>query len=299
MLRQRTEILAGCILASALLCAADAEPLPKCPIPPLLRGSPDESLGSDGASSDPAPLTIVSLNMHSVTAWETVAPAFENTPQLAEADILLLQEFAQDGSDMLRKAARTLNFHYLFAATQDCEGPGCRQGLAMFSRYPLDSPQVLLLPQNDLKYNNRCRIALQAEVVSPVGPLTLFNLHLDTRVNAGRRVRQLGPVLEATARNSKPAIVAGDFNTANFLWIQSVIPLPWLQRQRRAVRNAMEEHGFSTPFEKTGATFKRFPLKLDWIFLRGLTASAFGLVDAPFSDHRALWTSFEKRPARD
>ncbi len=275
-------------LGPAPLWGASAS-LPECPALVMREGSPPNP-------APPAPhgsLTLVSVNMHNETRSDVFLGGLEGHPPLRQADVYLLQEFVQDGADFLGELSRALGYHYAFGSTQEC-GDGCDLGLAILSRYPLRDFRVLPLPRNDLQYNQRCRIALAADVVTPSQQWALFNLHLDTRINAGRRVRQLGPILEAARSSSSPAVIAGDFNTADFLWIRSFLPLPWLQLHKRAVRKALESEGFSTPFRKTGPTFNRFPLKLDWIYLKGLRPIRFGLTRLNFTDHKALWATLEE-----
>lgn len=264
-------------------------PLPECPPLVTLEGKPPTA---DGAA-DSGQITMVSLNLHDETRSEVFLAGLHKHPELAQADVFLLQEVVHDSADLLGNLSRELNYHYAFGSTQQC-GPDCNLGLAFLSRYPLHNFRVLSLPRNDLQYNQRCRIALASTIETPDGAWALFNLHLDTRINANRRVRQLGPVLKSAGEDSLPTVIGGDFNTADLLWIKSVLPLPWLQLQKRAVRKAMESHGFSTPFVQTGPTFNRFPLKLDWIFLRGLGLERFGLTRVGFTDHKALWVVLEQ-----
>ena len=54
--------------------------------------------------------------------------------------------------------------------------------------------------------------------------------------------------MEAARQAEGLSLIAGDFNTANLLWIQSLVPIPFLGRHTRAVGNAMKESGFTTPF---------------------------------------------------
>ena len=105
---------------------------------------------------------------------------------------------------------------------------------------------------------------------------------------------QLIQISVSQQRIAGPLLIAGDFNTANMLWIQSVVPIPFFQSHTRAVRKAMEKIGFTTPFGNTGATFGFPPMKLDWIFLRGLRSLDRGLVELNFTDHNALWVVVEK-----
>jgi endonuclease/exonuclease/phosphatase (EEP) superfamily protein YafD len=85
----------------------------------------------------------------------------------------------------------------------------------------------------------------------------------------------------------------GDFNS-------------WEPATVEAVRKLFTQENFSTPFPDDETTFKRsavvfdVELKLDWIWLRGLTAKSYG-IDRSFalSDHFPLWTVIaEARPAQ-
>ena len=260
----------------------------------LVAGSPSSSSLAESSPPDASrPLVVVSLNMAGVTDWEEVRAGFESVREAPQADIYLLQEFVKDSSDLLGTASSSLGYHYMFSGTEKCGGD-CLKGVAILSRYPLLDQGVLELPRNNLRFNLRCRIALGATAETRLGPLRVYSLHLDTRINSGRRVRQIGPVFDQAAEFNGPVLIAGDFNTANVLYILSVVPIPFLQLQGRAVRNAMKARGFQTPFLKTRNTFSFPPAKLDWIYLRGLEATRRGVADIEFSDHRALWALLEK-----
>ncbi len=275
------------ILAWASGPLISAPSLPKCEAPPIFRGTPSQQAGKPAGTA----LRVVSLNMHGAGDWGVVQRELEASPQLADADVFLLQEVKEDGRELLEEASEAIGFHYLFAPAQEW-------GLAILSRFPLTSERAELLPQNNLLYQSRCRIALSAIATSDFGILNLFNVHLDVRINASRCVRQVRPVMEAARQAEGLSLIAGDFNTANLLWIRSLVPIPFLGRHTRALGNAMKESGFTTPFRDTGATFDFPPLKLDWIFLKGLHALDQGLVDLDFTDHKALWVVIEKDRAK-
>ena len=82
---------------------------------------------------------------------------------------------------------------------------------------------------------------------------------------------------------STPAIVMGDFNS-------------WEPQTVEGVRRLFSNEGFQTPFADDQATFRRsavvldIDLKLDWIWLRGLTAKE-STIDRSLtvSDHFPLW----------
>ena len=261
-----------------------APSLPECEAPPVSSGGTSQQQANKPAGKA---LRVVSLNMHGVSDWGVVQGELEASSQLAGADIFLLQEVKEDGRKLLDGASEAMDFHYLFA-------PNLDWGLAILSRFPLSAERAVQLPQNNLNYKSRCRIALLAIAASDSGPLNLFNVHLDTRINASRRVRQVRPIMEAAQHAEGGSLIAGDFNTANMLWIQSVVPIPFFQSHTRAVRKAMEKIGFTTPFGDTGATFGFPPMKLDWIFVKGLRPLDRGLVELNFTDHKALWIVVEK-----
>ena len=239
----------------------------------------------------PAPsLTATSLNLATETSFRRILRELERVG-LLQSDLFFFQEvehYPDRGALPIVRLAEHLGYDYIFAPAQRVGRNGA-QGLAILSRYPLQNPKVVRLPRFVLKVNNRCRIALTATAATPLGAIGLVNLHLDTRINLRQRYRQLQPVLEAASRLPQATLIAGDLNTQNFLWVENLLPLPFLHRQVRPVVARLEASGYSTPFIHTGRTHAWAPLKLDWIFLRGLRAQAHRVQKIGFSDHRALW----------
>ena len=68
---------------------------------------------------------------------------------------------------------------------------------------------------------------------SPAGEVRIINVHLDTRINADRRVEQLQPVLEAAGQFDGGVVIGGDLNTQNFFWVENVLPIPFFHKQVR------------------------------------------------------------------
>lgn len=235
-------------------------------------------------------LTATSLNLATETSFRKILRELKRV-RLLRSDLFFFQEVEhhpERGSLLIPRLARHLDYDYLFAPAQRVGKIGA-QGLAILSRYPLQDPKVVRLPRFVLKVNNRCRIALTATAATPLGAVGLVNLHLDTRINLRQRYRQLQPVLEAASKLPPASLIAGDLNTQNFLWVENLLPLPFLHRQVRPVLARLEASGYSTPFTRTGRTHAWAPLKLDWIFLRKLRAQAHRVQKIGFSDHRALW----------
>ena len=235
-------------------------------------------------------LTATSLNLATETSLRKILRQLERV-RLLQSDLFFFQEvehYPDRDSLLIPRLAKHLGYDYVFAPAQRVGRNGA-QGLAILSRYPLQNPKVVRLPRFILKVNNRCRIALTATAATPLGAVGLVNLHLDTRINLRQRFRQLQPVLEAASRLPQASLIAGDLNTQDFLWVENLLPLPFLHRQVRPVLARLEASGYSTPFARTGRTHAWAPLKLDWIFLRELRAQAHRVQKIGFSDHRALW----------
>jgi endonuclease/exonuclease/phosphatase family metal-dependent hydrolase len=239
-------------------------------------------------------LTIASLN---IAGQPRIADALAAWTARRDIDVLLLQEVGPTVSEGERFAlamAARLGFHVVFAPAYSTEV--YHQGLAIMSRYPLQDVHADLLPYHKLRLRWRCRNALTATIVTTAGPIRTVNVHLDTRINKDDRVAQLAPVVDAIRQLDGPQIVAGDFNSANIGWVGSLIPVPWGRHQVKAVRAALGAKGFETPFGKTRPTFKllNLPLRLDWIYLKGLSPFEWNVDDVEYSDHRGIWANVKR-----
>ncbi|HLV02848.1 MAG TPA: endonuclease/exonuclease/phosphatase family protein [Acidobacteriota bacterium] len=257
-----------------------------------------------GATQDRFPLTIVSLNLADEENTDRILADFGKIEKVREADIFLFQQVgrADEGKDFaLSTVAQRLGMHLVAIPTREQEkedqGNNLRlPGLASLSRYPFRNPQVIPMKHFDLRFNHRCRVALAVTVDTPRGPIRVYNLHLDTRINEKERLEQLESVLESAADFQGPVIIGGDFNTANVWWFERMWPVPGIQDQEESVRTRLASQGFYTPFESASPTFKWlfFSFQLDWIFLsHNLKTADRGVEEVDFSDHRLLWVTIE------
>jgi endonuclease/exonuclease/phosphatase family metal-dependent hydrolase len=218
-------------------------------------------------------------------------------------DVVLLQEAggrSMDGEAFARALGDDLGFHVAYApAFPVDEGESPTQGLAIVSRYPLGAVRVEPLRFNQLRFRSRCRIALTATVQTPDGPVGLVNVHLDTRISRNERVAQLKPLLDEIRDSAIPQIVGGDFNTQSVQWVRSTWPIPFTGGQHAAVHELMTSNGFETPFTDTPSTLSFFglPQKLDWMYLRGLTALTWAVDEVRYSDHRGIWAQVRRDAA--
>lgn len=244
------------------------------------------------AIAQPAPrgTVIASLNMAGRADIRDVLVAWARQRAI---DVLLLQEVggqSEDGERFVTTLGERLGFHVAYAPANRLDETHT-QGLAIVSRQPLNEVHAVGLTYHRLRFRSRCRISLAATVATAEGPIRAVNVHLDTRINSGTRIEQLTPVVERLAMDPRPQIIGGDFNTMNVGWFNSMWPFPYLQRQAAAVRSFLEGEGFYTPFVDTRPTFKfpAFPLRLDWLYLKGLSATDWTVDDVDVTDHRGIW----------
>jgi endonuclease/exonuclease/phosphatase family metal-dependent hydrolase len=243
-------------------------------------------------------LSVVSLNTSKETDSDRIVRALDSAPRLRQADLFLLQEVvnADEQENTADDLARRLGYFAAFAAA-----PGAYdQGLALVSRYPIRDVYIRRLKRYDLGSRSRSRVALAATVQTPWADVRLWNTHLDTRINAGKRLEQLQPVIEEAARHNGPRLIGGDFNTNDVYWLRNRLPLPGGPSHGKAISRAMQQHGFESPFPDRLSTFPTLRRHLDWIFVRDLRPLAASVEPAGFSDHHAIWVRLrlEQFPVR-
>jgi endonuclease/exonuclease/phosphatase family metal-dependent hydrolase len=243
-------------------------------------------------TSPPGALTVVSLNLALREDVDRIASELAATGIGEAADVLLLQEVArrEPGPDVATQLGERLGLDSLYqeAFAVDDERSS---GLALLSRYPQRDPRVLALRPFNLAFRSRSRIALGAALDTPAGPVHVFNVHLDTRLNIKPRLEQLVSVARDVTSLAGPAIVGGDFNTNDNRWLFHTIPLPFFARQGAGLLRFMEGHGFRSAFARGMPTHDALGMQLDWVFLRGLQASTGSIQPVQVSDHHALIVS--------
>lgn len=234
-------------------------------------------------------LSIVSLNSAKELNAGKIAADLSRAPRLRDADVLMMQEVANEDNkpSVAEQLGQTLGYHATFSPA----APGVHdQGLAILSRFPLSNIEKRQLKYCDLRFRCRIRYALSADVTTPWGVVRVWNVHLDTRVNAEERLEQLQPVIDEATRRGGSSVIAGDFNTNEFRWIRNVVPVPGGPKHGALIRRAMEARGFRTALPDDVVTFATMKRHLDWIYSRGLTPTRWSVEPAPFSDHHAVWT---------
>ena len=289
MLRAPAAAIAFACALAASACANHAFPLDRRVEATFPDAAPVTSLPKD--------LRVVTFNVH-MEAGPVILRGIESDPRLRTADLILLEEVHRDEATLESCSGacyvgRALGYHTLYAPGHS-HGTGT-DGVAILSRAPILSAEVIELPFFDVHVNSGRRIALAATVLVDGTPTTIYAVHLENRVSVNDRKAQMIPVLEHAQRQHTPVIIAGDFNTSPFTWVAHLLPIPTGTQDDR-LEALMRAHGFATPVTRSGPTSRFLRMKLDAIYTRGFDTLAFATARARnVSDHLALWATLRAR----
>jgi len=249
------------------------------------------------ATALPAKLRVVTFNVHRETP-ANVIHGIESDPKLREADLIFLEEVhrvepATDPCSAACALGKTLGYYTLYAPGH-MQGDGS-DGVAILSRAPILSGEVMELPDIHTHVNDGRRVALIATVMVGSTPTTVYAVHLTNRLTVAERKEQMLPILKDVKKRKTPVIMGGDFNTSPFTWIGGVIPVP-IGTQDDHLEALVRTFGMDTPVADSGATSRFLGMKLDAIYTRGFDANGFAVSNADeVSDHCALWANLIAR----
>jgi len=247
------------------------------------------------AASLPRQLRVVTFNVHMEPA-RRVIEGIRHDRALADADLIILEEVHRDESVPASCSAacglgKDLGFYTIFAPGH-ANGNGS-DGVAVLSRAPITSAQVLELPYFNVHFNSGRRVAIAATVNVDGTPVTVYAVHLDNRIGVDARRTQMLPVLAHAQAQRTPVIIAGDFNTSPFTWLAHVVPILTTTQDNR-LEKLVRAYGFATPVADSGPTHRYIGMKLDAIYTRGFETLRFATADARnISDHLALWATVQ------
>lgn len=246
------------------------------------------------APAAPASIKIVSYNIR----WRggedlrQLIELFRSDKEIGGASILGLQEVDRNkkrtaNRNTARQMAEELGMYYAWAAPpaqrakDKEEGPPEEEtGVCILSAYPLMEVERILLP-NEGPHGRR-RVALGATVQIGKTSLRLYSVHAEIRTSNRQRLEQFQAVLDDLDKHhakTERAVILGDFNT-------------WLGKDVDSTDRLFTNAKFTTPFVKGLTTWRTFivELKLDWLWLRGLQATNYGIDrKVGLSDHWPLW----------
>jgi endonuclease/exonuclease/phosphatase family metal-dependent hydrolase len=182
--------------------------------------------------------------------------------------------------------ADSLGMYYAWTAPHQPKSEAQEEetGVAILSPYPLTEVTRIVLPNPGP--GGRLRVAIGATAQIGRTPVRVYSVHGETRLAERKKVEQQRALLDDLQKFPKemPVIILGDFNT-------------WEAPAVKDTRKLFTTAGFETPFPDDESTFStkivlfNLKLKLDWIWVRGLTPSSYGIDrNLKVSDHFPLWT---------
>jgi endonuclease/exonuclease/phosphatase family metal-dependent hydrolase len=262
---------------------------------PLLEVGPAPK--GKAATQPSSNIKIISYNIRwrSGDDLHQLAQLLKEDREIGGAAILGLQEVDRNkkrsgNRNAAESLARELGMHYAWAAPPVVAPEKEEEtGVAILSAYPLTEVRRLVLPYKGP--GGRRRVALGATIRIGHASVRVYSVHSETRIPVNCKLEQMKAVINDLAHYGKemPAIVLGDLNT----WEPAAVAKTF---------KLFAAENFHTPFDEQPTFLRRvlflpIELKLDWIWLRNLEATSFGIDQTiTLSDHWPLWMTvkFEK-----
>jgi endonuclease/exonuclease/phosphatase family metal-dependent hydrolase len=237
------------------------------------------------------PLRVVTYNLQYAPDPAALADALINTPELASAGVVLVQEvesYPEEGKSRTAQMAEKLGLGYVYVPAREVRDGGTH-GLAILSAFPISDVEKMDLPETSRKSQHR--IAIRATLDIDGTPLTVVDVHLDTKLNTQQRIAQLSPVVMSSL---DAQVIAGDFNMSWVQWVDGTVPVltsSGAPDQAPVVDGYMRKQGFETPTAESGATEHMFGLeqRLDAIYTRDVMPAYGGVERVGPSDHWPMW----------
>ena len=190
---------------------------------------------------DPARLMAVQWNIEHGNRFDAIAQALRDHPQLEAADLVFLNEvdlgMARSGNrDVADDLARALGFHGVWAPlfleittgrdddtalAAGLQNQEALFGLAILSRWPIGEARAIELPspveyQFDVERMYGRHVGLVAAIERPGEPFVAVSVHLEVLRTRRHRAIQMQTLMDGLAREGRPIILAGDFNSHTF-----------------------------------------------------------------------------------
>ena len=217
---------------------------------------------------------------------------FREDAEIGNATVLALQEVDRNKkrsgkTNTAKLLANELGLYYAWAAPPPAKPNEEEEtGVALLSVHPLTKIHRIVLPNEGP--NHRRRVALGASIQMGNLEVRVYSAHAETRISMEKKLEQMNALLldlKQQAPNS-PAVIMGDLNT-------------WQRDAGRKTIKLFTDAGLTTPFG-SDKTFLRkiflvpIDLRLDWIWLRGLESTGFGIDrQITISDHFPLWATLK------
>jgi endonuclease/exonuclease/phosphatase family metal-dependent hydrolase len=225
---------------------------------------------------------VVTYNVRKGLAIREAGEVLLGAEHLDDADVILLQEMDEDGTDQIAQYLQADFVYYPGFRRRS----GRRAGNAILARRRLTETRKVLLPGLH-PLNGQRRIGVRAMVRAGERDVAVYSVHTETySTRAAYRSAQVAALVDDIGAGTCPVIVGGDFNTAS----------------RRSVRRMADQFasiGLEHASAKAGPTISKLGLRVavDHVFARGFRVLASGAVEeARASDHWPVWVELGDAP---
>jgi len=139
--------------------------------------------------NNPETIKVVSYNIEFAMKIDEAIKEIESSENLKDADIILLQEMDEVGTETI---AKMLEYNYIYyPASRNHDGQ--LFGLSILSKWPIADDEKILLPHEAI--NERRRIAITANLLIGEQSLRVYNIHTGTfTLPKAKRRDQLIPI---------------------------------------------------------------------------------------------------------
>jgi endonuclease/exonuclease/phosphatase family metal-dependent hydrolase len=231
---------------------------------------------NSGAPEFDGLLKVVTWNIAFAEEIEEAIAELNDNEELNGADILLLQEMDDAGTEAI---AQALNYNYVYYPASIHNHHDKNFGNAVLSKWPIVDSEKLILPHQNPR-NDQIRIAVRALISIDGVEVPVYSVHTETFwLGQQDRSDQIGFLAEKIDPDYTYAIAGGDFNTL------TPGSIDVLEQQ-------LGEVGLERVSAGAGETVGvgDIGLTLDHIFARGMSTVSTGVVyAADASDHFPLW----------
>ena len=229
----------------------------------------------------PHDLKVVSFNLYHCRNIEEAIDLFKDTPELKDADFILLQEKDFNG---IKLFADALQYNYVYYPSAVHQKFRKDFGNAVLSKWPIVDNEKIILTGNYEEHLQRIAVGITALVGEK--KLKVYSIHQGVLIESDERSIQLEKVLQNLDPSIEKIIIGGDFNTIT-------------KRNLKVVSETFKKHQFNYATKEIGWTYqiklllyKKFIL--DHIYTRGIEVMESGrIVNFVASDHIPIWVKFK------
>ena len=225
-------------------------------------------------------IKVVSYNIKHSTKITEAINLLRNNEDLANADILLLQEMIPSA---VERIATELDYNYIFYPAVVHPLLHDNFGNAVLSKWPITSDENIIFPT--AKEKSRHRVAVAAKLKINSRDVLVYSLHMGVFMKPRQRRKQIQGILDVMDEHIKYCIVGGDFNTIK-------------KKDQDEVIQTFSEADFQYATSNVDWTYNHWYLMnykstFDHIFARGPVILRSGKVnDRTPSDHLPIWMEF-------